>query len=137
MLESLLCFLNEVLSWLNQELCALLFLSSFSHSPTAGIINIEIRLLWNIFPILEDVYKTWAGCKGSWNYAQVFFFGGGILWPTSKWLICCWVFGIQCVFCFIVKGAQGRVDSCKALCLQLPSPHSDWPIAPHRHAVYS
>lgn len=50
MFESLLCFLNEVPSWLNQEHCALLF--PLSHSPTAGIINREIRLLWNIFHIL-------------------------------------------------------------------------------------
>lgn len=134
MFESLLCFLNEVPSWLNQEHCALLFLSSFSLILPQRVLLIDkIRLLWNIFHISEDVCKTWAGCKGSWNYAQVF--EGGGRWGFYGLLLRGWsiagVFGIQCfyfVFVFFLRGWRG--DSCRApVSFGFLPPDLDWPSA--------
>lgn len=127
MFESLLCFLNEVPSWLNQEHCALLFLSSFSlsHSPTADIINRYIRLLWNIFShfwrmfvkhelVVKD-HETMHKCFWGWGLGWKM---GGIIWPTSKWLIYCRGFWDPMCFylsliLFFWRGRRG--DSCSSL----------------------
>lgn len=66
-----LCFLHEVPSWLNQEHCALLlsFSLSFSHSGYSVKKNQTVVERFSHFR--GCLCRTWAGCKGSWNYAQV------------------------------------------------------------------
>lgn len=106
MFESLLCFLNEVPSWLNQEHCALLF--PLSHSPTAGIINREIRLLWNIFHILFVKHELVV--KDHETMHKCFWGGGGYegLWPDLL-LIYCRGFWYPMCFYFILKGVAREV----------------------------
>lgn len=128
MFEPLLCFLTEVPSWLNQEHCALLSLSLFplSHSPTVCIIKVTRMKLTFVGHCshFEDVCKTQAGCKGSWNYAQVSgqVWGLIIQWLLWKWLNYCRGVGFYLVF------LRGPPES---------SLDSDRPSAIHHHAVYS
>lgn len=148
MFESLLCFLNEVPSWLNQEHCALLFLSSFSLSLSL-ILPQRVLLIdksdfcgtfftfWRMFVKHELVVKdheTMHKCFG----------GGGGRWGFYGLLLSGWsiagVFGIQCgfflfvcfsFFFFFLRGWRGggEVIHVEPPRLQLPSPDSDWPSA--------
>lgn len=119
MFESLLCFLNEVPSWLNQEHCALLFLSSFSLSISLSLILPQRVLLlidksdfcgtfftiWRMFIKHELVVKdheTMHKCLGLGGWKM------GILWPTSTWLIYCRGFlGSNVCFVFVFEGVEG------------------------------
>lgn len=132
MFESLLCFLNEVPSWLNQEHCALIFLSVSFILPRRVLFIDESDFFVELFTIAGDVCKTWAGCKGSWNYAQVFLGGGGGAGVTAYFLLSGWsiagVLRIQCVCLFVLFIKEVRRDEVvhvAPVCLQLPSPDSD------------
>lgn len=132
MFESLLCFLNEVPSWLNQEHCALLFLSSFSLILPQRVLFIDKSDICGTFFTCQRMFVKHELVVKDHETMHKCSRGGG-RWGFNGLLLRGWsiagVFGIQCVFifvflfvCFFLKGGVEGWFTSSARLLRLPSP---------------
>lgn len=123
LLESLLYFLNEVLSWMNQEHLCIIALSFLSVLLLCG----RYYTTGKFSAFIWTTFWKWAGCKGSWSMHK--YWMSGELWPASMWLIYSQVFlgGRDPMFvCFFCKGRERGltcwVSSTQPPPIRLPSP---------------
>lgn len=139
MLESLLYFLNEVLSWMIQEHLCIIALSFLSVILLCG----RYYRTGKFSAFTWTTFWKWAGCKGSWSMHKYWGSGSYGLHQCGSSIRRFFLGGGDPMFSFFVRGEE-RGLTCWVS--STPPPHPPHPtsfpliqidLALHRHAVYS